>query len=70
MILLSILVGMLLTPVILGLLVIYLNKYRERNGLSPLPADKLSWIIILLTLISWAIVGINILVQYSVNKIP
>ena len=62
-ILTNILVGMLLTPVILVLLVVFLDKYRGRIGLSTLPPDKLSLVIILLTLFSWAIAGFNILLQ-------
>ena len=62
MILLNILVGILLMPVILVLLVIRLDKYRRRKGLSPLPPERLSWVIILLTLVCWAIAGFNILI--------
>ncbi len=62
-ILANIIIGVLLMPVLLILTATLLTGYRQRKGLVPLPPDKVSLLILLLTLLSWAVAGVNIFIH-------
>ncbi len=59
----NIIIGGLLMPGLLILAAVLLTGYRQRKGLVPLPPDKVSLLILLLTLLSWAVAGVNIVIH-------
>ena len=60
-ILLNLLFGILVIPALLFLIAVGLVEHRSRRGLQPIPPDKVSLIVILGSLASWIVTGINIL---------
>lgn len=56
-------IGVFLMPGLLFLAAFLLTGYRQRKGLIPLPPDKVSLLILLLTLLSWGVAGCNILIN-------
>jgi len=60
-ILANLFVGVFIMPVLLFLVAFFFTGYRARKGLAPLPPNRFSLLILLLTLLSWAIAGFNIL---------
>jgi hypothetical protein len=62
-IIVNIIIGFFLMPGLLFLAATLLTGYRQRQGLAPLPPDKVSLMILLLTLLSWAVAGFNIFIR-------
>jgi len=62
-ILANLMVGVCLMPGLLFLGAFILSGYRERKGLSPLPPNKVSLLILVLTLFSLAVAGWNIFIH-------
>ena len=60
-------IGVFLMPGLLFLAAFILTGYRQRKGLAPLPPDKVSLLVLLLTLVSWGVAGFNILVHLLGN---
>lgn len=62
-IIVNIIFGVFLMPGLLLLAAALLTGYRQRKGLVPLPPDKVSLLILVLTLLSWAVTGCNIFIH-------
>ena len=60
---LNLLMGLLGMPILLVFLAALFSRIRAQRGLAPLPPEKVGLIIILCSLASWVVTGINVVIQ-------